>query len=193
MRPTLCLFFLFACHPAKEKSPELYGDYSSADPLADISGLPSLSGRIDTTHCDEKSEEFQTPGATSYFTGTYVLVEGEWIGREKWLLFPNEYWEAEGGETCEIVWEMTAYESELSNCLACDMALNVGGEVHLGSTNCPEGLWSDPAEQSWNATYEIATLEEETIFYYLSGTVLGEGYANEKALSFLTEPDCKWF
>ena len=118
--------FSIACQPPLEKKQSLYGEGSSDDPLADLSGLPTLTNRIDTTYCNDAAENLGGAiGATTYYTGTYVLVDGVWIGREKWLLFPNPYWSDVGGETCEVVWEMSASETELENCLACDVALSV--------------------------------------------------------------------
>ncbi len=185
-----------ACHAEKEKGLKVdhFGGLDvSADPLSDISGLPSLSSQLNPNHCDEISAELQVPGATSYFTGTYVLDNGSWIGREKWILFANEHWVEAGGETCEVVWDMTATETSLETCLACDLALFVDAEIHEGSTTCPPDLWSHEEEQVWNETYEIAVIGEETLFQYQDGKVLGEGYANERAYSFLSDPDCKWF
>ena len=191
----MTLFFIcMGCHPPLEKDTPLFGEGGSSDPFTDLAGLPSLTNRINTQFCNDAADNLGgAVGATTYFTGTYIFLDGEWIGREKWLLFPNPYWAEIGGESCEVVWEMQATETELETCLACDLALFVSGELTEASTNCPEELWNDPADMSWTEIYEIAVIENDTLFYYQSGSELGEGYANEKAYSFLSAPDCKWF
>ena len=140
------------------------------------------------------SEELQHPGATSYFVGTYLKDGSRWLGREKWILFPNAYWEASGGVPCEVSWDMEINEEELVTCLACDFALNVDATISASSTNCPQELWNSPSEQYWNATYEVLVQNGNSVFYFQStGQAFGWGYSSESAINFVSEPDCKWF
>ena len=182
------------------------------DPYFEESDLPNVLNQMDSSVCDEVSAEYpDAAGATSYFAGSYVKIDNEWHGREKWILFPNERWQniayqqwMDGDESisniaqgypCEISWDMYVQEiDELETCFACDIALSVQAEISFSSTNCPQGLWSEPSEQNWQTVYEIAKVNGSSIFYFQSnGNPFGWGYSSENALNFLSEPNCKWF
>ena len=182
------------------------------DPYFEESSIPNVLEEMDSTICDDISAEFpDVAGATSYFAGSYAKINGEWYGREKWILFPNERWQEiatiqwlEGdtslsniaqGYPCEISWDMNVQEmDEFTACPACDIALSVEATLSFSSTNCPQGLWSEPSEQNWQTVYEIASINGEAIFYFRSnGAPFGWGYSTENELNFLTEPNCKWF
>ena len=185
---------------------------ASSDPFFEESGLENILEEMDPTACDELSAEYPgLAGATGFFAGSYIKDETDWVGREKWVLFPNEEWQAlaydqwvEGDESlsniaqgypCEISWDIMVEElDEMETCLACTLAFHVSAAINVSSTNCPQGLWSEPSEQNWESIYEIAKNNNESIFYFRSnGNPFGWGYANNYALNFLSEPNCKWF
>jgi|GEM_PF-3038224 len=185
---------------------------SDQDPFFSDSDLPNIMDELDPTYCDATAAEYpNVPGATSYFVGSYIQSDTEWIGREKWILFPNESWQNAAyqqwidgdeemadiaqGYPCEISWDMRVEElEELETCLACTLAFYVQADISTSSTSCPQGLWSDPAEQNWETIYEIANANGSSIFYFRSnGNPFGWGYASDQALNFLSEPSCKWF
>jgi hypothetical protein len=188
------------------------GDGDSSDPYFDNSEIPNVLNEMDPSACDELSVEYPgLVGATSYFAGSYIRGTDGWYGREKWILYPNEEWQAlaytqwmDGDESlsniaqgypCEISWDMYVQEvDELETCFACDLGLAVQAEISFSSTNCPQGLWSEPSEQSWQNVYEIAKANGNSIFYFQSnGAPFGWGYSSDDALNFLSEPNCKWF
>ena len=175
-------------------NPNDSGNSWENDPLFEESGLPSVIDDLDEEACDSMGSQLEHPGATSYFVGTYIKEGNTWIGREKWILFPNEFWEASGGFPCEVSWDMTIQEEELITCLACDFALDVDAAISASSTNCPQDLWNSPSEQYWNTTYEVLKNNGISTFYFQSnGNAFGSGYASETAINFVSEPDCKWF
>jgi hypothetical protein len=168
---------------------------AGTDPL-ESTGLQSLGFDEDTTECESASEAVGgAAGAKSYFTGTYLRDgSGGWIGREKWILFPTELWGETDGEPCEVVWETTAYEGEVLTCLACSFALHVSAVVNEATTTCPQLLWNLEGELEWEERYEVAIIGEQALFYFQdSGSIIGEGYANSQAASFLSEASCVWF
>ena len=187
-------------------------DENSSDPYFDNSGLPNVLNDMDSSACDAMSTENPgLAGATSYFAGSYIRNADGWYGREKWVLYPNEEWQnlaytqwMDGDESlsniaqgypCEVSWDMVVQEiDELETCLACDLALAVQAEISFSSTNCPQGLWSQSTEQSWQTVYEIAKSNGSSIFYFQSnGDPFGWGYSSDYALNFLSEANCKWF
>lgn len=191
--------------------PEGTGEASS-DPFFDESGLNNVLEEMDPAACDTLAAEYPgLAGATSYFAGSYLKDSSGWVGREKWVLYPNEEWQTlsydqwmEGdqslsniaqGYPCEVSWDILVQELEdLETCLACDLALAVSATISFSSTNCPQGLWSEPSEQNWESVYEIAKTNGTSIFYFRSnGNPFGWGYAGDNALNFLSEPNCKWF
>ena len=189
------------------------GGEASSDPFFEQSGLDNVLEEMDPTACDALSAEYPgLAGATSYFAGAYIRDSSSgWVGREKWVLYPNDEWQTiaydqwmEGdqslsniaqGYPCEVSWDIRVEElEELETCLACDLALGVAATISFSSTNCPQGLWSEPSEQNWESVYEIAKTNGESIFYFRSnGNPFGWGYASDSALNFLSEPNCKWF
>ena len=170
------------------------GGPAGSDPL-ETTGLPGLELDDNTGMCDATSEEVGgAAGAKSYFSGVYLKAESGWGGREKWILFPTELWNATEGEPCEVVWESQGHEGEPLTCLACSYALHVGAEVNESTTTCPEELWNHEGDREWQESYEVAVVGETALFYFQeSGNFVGEGYANEQATSFLSEPSCVWF
>ena len=99
--------------------------HEGSDPLLN-SGLPSLEIDEGTQMCDELSDEVGgAAGAKSYFSGIYLRTESGWLGREKWILFPTELWEATEGEPCEVVWESQGDEGNPLTCLACSRQIPV--------------------------------------------------------------------
>ena len=164
------------------------------DPIFEDADIPSVLGELDDSFCDEMSEELGVPGATSYFVGTYIKQNNSWVGREKWILFPNEHWQEYGGYPCEISWDMSIEERDLVTCLACDIAMEVDASISSSSTNCPQDLWNEPSEQNWSTTYEIMLDNGSSTFYFQSsGNPFGWGYSSQTSINFVSEPDCKWF
>jgi len=184
------------------------------DPFFSGSELPNLFAEMDDSFCNSIAQEYpNVPGATSYFMGSYIDDQGEWIGREKWVLFPNETWqnialqqsqqgdESESianiaqGKPCEISWDMSVEELDsVENCASCNTAFYVQANIRAVDSNCPQDLWSGPAEQQWETTYEISIANGTSIFHFLSnGNAFGWGYSSDKAINFLSEPNCKWF
>ena len=83
---------------------------------------------------------------------------------------------------------MTAEET---SCSSCSLALAVDGQINMPETNCPEVLWSEV--EAWSTTYHINITNENAVFNFESGTLMGQGYASPTALSFLSDVDCVYF
>lgn len=156
------------------------------------SGLPDLFGSMESDFCDDVQPG--TPGATSYFVGTYLFEAGSWSGQEQWILHPTPDWSDTDGQTCYITWQMSGSEvSDSGACSSCDLSLSVSATINQRETDCPEGLWKD-SEEHWNETYDIYINGTSTIFYFHeSGDTVGQGNANDNAISFISDPSCKWF
>lgn len=157
---------------------------ADGDPAID-EDLPDVTEAIDEDVCTEYL------GATSYFYGAYTREGDDWYGEEKWLLFANEQWEAEGGADCEVVWNTVAVEGLVGACVGCDFSLTISATVDQGRTTC------DPAIAGgapWTETYDIDTVgEQASVYYHDSGTYLGAGYANDDTFNFLSDVSCLAF
>ena len=223
----LPLLFLAACQQsAKDQHTENISDTTTpqeissedenldsySEPLFGNSNLPNIMEDMDTKACLPVSENYpDTPGATSYFAGAYIKDGNSWMGREKWLLFPNQAWQEvayqqwqEGnqevsniaqGYPCEVSWDVLVTEhDEMEQCLACSLAFFVDASVNANITTCPQSLWNEVGTRDWQSNYEIASFSGNSIFYFRSsGQAFGWGYASENELNFLSEPSCKWF
>ena len=208
--------FVVACLDAnKNQEKQIISD--TDDPVDDgypfFSGseLPDLFAEMDASFCHALAQEYPgVPGATSYFIGSYLLEQEEWIGKEKWVLFPNESWQQAArqqwedgdqsmadlaqGKPCEVSWDMSVTELEVENCLSCNLAFYVQAQIQASESTCPQHLWSGPAEQQWETTYEISTNNGTSIFHFLSnGHAFGWGYSSDQAINFLSDANCKWF
>ena len=200
MRCTFLLIFAMGCSPAFNSSgvfetEKQYNDENDQyNDFFSQAGLPDLRDQMDAHYCDD--ERPGASGASSYFLGTYLLEDDEfWIGKERWYLFPTPNWiEVEDeitAEGCYVTWDLEANEGE---CINCDLTLSVVAGVNRTETNCPEGLWDNPEEEAWEATYDVDISDGETTFSFNgSGTFIGQGYASSSALSFLSEVSCAWF
>ena len=199
-----CIAFVvvLGCSPgfgqnAKEQSSGNNLDTNQQDDLFQQSGLPNVLDGMDSTYCNNVLEDElggqDIAGATSYFTGTYLLDSDGWYGREQWILHPTPAWTATNGEVCYVTWETTATQINVAGCADCDLGLSVAANINRQKTDCPEGLWKD-TEESWQVNYDIKIQGNESIFYFQeSGNVMGYGYSNDTAINFLTEPSCTWF
>ena len=155
------------------------------------SGLPDLFDSMETDFCYDVQPD--TPGATSYFVGTYIFDAGEWFGQEQWILHPTPDWTDTDGQTCYITWQMSGFETDSGACFNCDLSLSVSATINKQETDCPEGLWKG-SEEHWSETYDIHINGTDTIFYFHgSGDTIGLGNANDNAVSFITAPSCTWF
>ena len=166
-------------------------DLNQQDDIFQQSGLPDVLEGMDETYC--RDVQPGVAGATSYFTGTYLLDSEGWFGREKWILHPTPAWTATNGETCYITWETTATQADPAGCPNCDFALSVQANINRQQTDCPEGLWED-SEEIWSVSYDILIEGNSAVFYFQeSGDFLGEGYSNDNAINFLSDASCTWF
>ena len=165
-------------------------DSNNNNDIESLSGLPSLENQMEPDYCENVQPD--VAGATSYFMGTYLLDSNGWRGTEQWILHPTSSWTATHGETCYVTWEIVATETDVTGCPNCDLSLDVSGSLNRQETDCPDGLWEN--EEQWSTTYNILVDNTQAIFYFQSdGDMVGEGYANSKALSFLSEVSCSWF
>lgn len=165
-------------------------DSNNDQSFESLSGLPDLDDQMDPDYCESMQPD--VAGATSYFKGIYILDNGEWFGREEWILHPTSAWTATNGETCKVTWEINAVEKEVMGCPSCDLSLDVDAYLNSQLTDCPDGLWED--DQQWSESYNILIDGDRSIFYFKNnGEPIGEGYANAKAVNFLSEVTCSWF
>ena len=188
--------FFTACSPAFTNGVKIFdsedGTSSDDNDIFSLSGLPNLEGDMDPEHCEGVMPE--AAGATSYFLGTYIEESDGWIGKEQWILHPTSGWTSTGGETCYITWDVIAEETEILGCPTCSLALSVSAFVNRQETDCPDGLWDNPQEEQWDATYNIDTEGDSAAFSFQgSNTPVGTGYVNDTAVSFLSEVTCTWF
>lgn len=166
---------------------------SDTDTDTDLSELPDLSEGLDTTVCEDAPGYEDLAGATSYFVGLYVSAGGTWEGTERWLLYPTSEWEAAGGEACEVVWDVSASETSPESCPSCELAIDVSATVREDLSTCPAALYSD--DETWSVGYDIDLRDDGTVNVYFasSGNLLGTGYGDATAFTYLTDASCNWF
>lgn len=197
MRQLTILLFMTACSPSfGSKIGTFEGDDNSLDvngsdeDFFTQSGLPDLRDEMDSTYCENVQPN--VAGATSYFLGTYVQKTEGWVGKEQWILHPTSDWTATNGETCYVTWEVAASETDIAGCPNCDFALDVSASINRQETDCPEGLWEQ--EEQWTTLYDVMINGSDASFYFQSsGDLVGYGYSNSTAASFLSEVSCSWF
>lgn len=199
MRYLILLLISVGCSPAFNSTNTFSADkeYDNEDDefndFFSQAGLPDLRERMEPDYCDDAQPN--AAGAAGYFLGTYVQEGEGWIGKERWYLFPTPTWvEVEDDiteEGCYVTWEMEASETD---CIDCDLGLAVTAGVNRNETNCPEGLWDNPEEEQWEASYNIDIDGDTSAFYFQgSGTFIGNGYSSATAVSFLSDVSCSWF
>jgi hypothetical protein len=169
------------------EAPPQWSDMESA---LEQSGLPTVTNQMDESYCEGMQPS--TAGATSYFTGIYLLEDGEWRGFEQWILHPTSDWTNTNGQTCYVTWDTIGVETNIINCSDCELALSVTATLNESLTDCPEGLWEDELE--FNETYNIQ-LDANTsqVFFQGSGNLFGQGNSNPTAFNWIAEASCHWF
>jgi hypothetical protein len=155
----------------------------------------------DTSDCEEVEGQ-PVPGAVSYFVGSYQdQGDGTWRGTEQWVLIANDRWietetDLPAAGMCTVTWTVAASESGTTGaCAACDLGLDVSATVDLSNTDCPEGLYEDPTEMNWQASYALLTGSDGSAdwFYQSSGTPLGVGTNSGGVADYASDKSCKWF
>ncbi|HJN75446.1 MAG TPA: hypothetical protein QGF58_16070 [Myxococcota bacterium] len=161
---------------------------ADTDSDTDTDTLTDPTEGIDTTYCDTASGYEDQAGATSYYTAWYD--KADWTGTERWLLFGTSEWN--GGLDCEVVWTITATQTDANTCNSCNYGLSFDAEVDTGSTDCPSDLW-DPAP--WSYTYDVRENDDGTADFFFgdSGNQFASGYYDSTAVNWITERTCVWF
>jgi len=163
-----------------------------------VSDLHDLKAEVqrDAEGC-QMVDDISHPGAASYFYGEMQPVQGAeipmWEGREEWLLYANDAWQATGVNDCVVTWNIQAEEVEAGACAACDITVAVAATVDIARTSCPEGLWEDDA--NYAVTYDVMWDDagDSNWFFAASGNPMGTGSHSDGAMNYITERSCVWF
>lgn len=164
---------------------------------------PTAGLGIDQDCADFEVDDQPTAGWTSYFVGDFELDGDEVSGWEYWLLFPDDEgrqtsdWSSyEEGEGCRIAWEMFGSKGEPVSCGSCDFSITFDAYADAGASDCPQGLF-DSEGQDFTVTYDVRIdgdgAVQDSIVYFESGDELGRGQANDSALTYATDPECRFF
>ena len=153
-----------------------------------IAALPDLTGDFDDSIC----EDGFGAGATSYYVGAFETDGSSWSGTETWYLFSNSDWEAEDGEDCVVVWDITGLDAAIGACSGCEYAVEISASLDRSTTTCPAGLYT--GDETYSVTYDVDVAgDTATVYFNSSGSKLGVGYANDTAFNYVTDAACKWF
>ena len=157
----------------------------------DDTGLPDLQTEMDASVCENTNG---IPSATNYIVGTYIENNQQWEGKEIWFVLPNTDLQESGFVTCQVSWNITVRNVTDPDCDQCDLDWIVEGEVNHQETTCPQTVWDGPNDTSWSSHYGVDIQKDQSTFYFQSSEQdFGWGFANNRAMNFITEPSCSWF
>ena len=144
-------------------------------------------------------------GADSHFAGSLNVSGNTVTGDERWILYTNPKWAERGGKDCEIVWSITGTKGPPPpTCGSCSYSVSFKASPDMSRSNCPEEMMlgrkaptgetvggeAVPFEQSYGVQ---VSGEKATVYFAKSGKRLGEGYANDSAVVWVSDHQCKWF
>ena len=158
------------------------------------SALPDLSQGLETGSCGRGPGN---EGADSHFLGSFQVRGAQVTGTERWLLHANDkllaskLWNA--GTDCEVRWMLTGTTVPPQHCGDCDLGLQLQASVDLTGSTCPEDMVK--REKSFQVRYDVRRGADGVAHFYFasSGKLLGQGYHQGDALTYVTQHQCKWF
>lgn len=174
----------------------------AAQPAAGAEDLPDVTEGLVKGQCNNGPGN---EGADSHFAGTLRFSGSTVTGDERWILFTNPKWAARGGKDCEIVWSVQGSKTPAPpTCGACSYGVQFRATPDLSRSTCPEEMMlgrkaptgetvggeAVPFEQSYGVQ---VTGDKAKVVFAKSGKHLGEGYANDAALVWVSDHQCKWF
>lgn len=133
------------------------------------------------------------PTATTYYVGEFHMDDcGTVMGRETWVLYPNDTWAELGGEQCRIVWAVSGLRED--RVTIGNYSLNLTMTEIEDESDCDDiPDFQDLYDPTFSVTYDVATAGDASTFYFMSGTVLGTGEANANHVTYTSEVNCKLF
>lgn len=163
---------------------EVVDPYDLPDPWATVEGHEH--------DCeDQPLYDPDVPTATSYFVGEFHFDEcGTVYGKETWVLYPNQRWLDTGGKQCQVVWSVTGTKEE--RVTIGNYSLNLGMTVDEAASDCTDIPYFD-YEDVFAVVYDVAVQGDASTVYFTSGTVLGEGTANNNHVTYVSGMNCKLF
>ena len=171
-------------------------------PSSGATGLPDVTQGLVKGQCDNGPGN---EGADSHFAGSLRFSGDAVTGDERWILFTNPKWAARGGKDCEIVWSIQGSKTPAPpTCGACSYGVQFKATPDLSRSTCPEEMMlgrkaptgetvggeAVPFEQSYGVQ---VTGDKARVVFAKSGKHLGEGYASDSALVWVSDHQCKWF
>ena len=186
--------------PAVEQAPPAATTSTAgADPAA---SLPKVTEGLVKGQC---SNGPGAEGADSHFAGTMRFDGDRVTGDERWILFTNPKWASRGGKDCEIVWSIEGSKTPApATCGQCAYGVRFKATPDFSHSNCPDEMMNGhkaPTGETvggeavaFEQTYGVQlTGDKARISFAKSGKHLGEGYANDGALVWVSDHQCKWF
>jgi hypothetical protein len=197
----VALLFLLACprEPADDDG-EVAGGKDSGEPgdagdsgAGDTEPLPDVLADMERSaeDCQEMGGSPDVQGAKLYYWGEFLGDEASgWKGEERWYLFVNDAWRAEGGADCVVSYVETATRGSAGACSGCDLGLQVQATLDASATDCPEGIYR--GYDTMTETYGVARATDGTAAWHFagSGDAFGAGYWNDAGLNYLAEYGC---
>ncbi len=185
--------------PAEEAPSTTAAEAPATDPAA---SLPNVAEGLVKGQCNNGPG---AEGADSHFASTLRLAGNAVTGDERWILYTNPKWAAKGGKDCEIVWSITGTKTAAPpTCGSCSYGVSFKASPDMSRSNCPEEMMlGRKAPTGETVGGEAVAFEQSygvqvsgdraTVYFAKSGKRLGEGYANDAAVKWVSDHQCKWF
>ena len=168
------------------------------DPFAD------LTKNLVSGQCEKG-----TPGADGWFVGDFRIAEdGAVTGSERWLLFPNKVWAAQGVQACEIEWAVSGRLSAPGACPSCALHFSFHAVADKEGSKCPKELLYGRdgsyvgydgkiggEAQDFNQQYDVEIAPDGTavVKFGKSGREVGKGIYVDGRLGYITHHQCKFW
>lgn len=170
-------------------------DSGAVDPQSE----QALWNRIDAHACDtikftSDSGAVALSDAASYFLGSFKKgADGNWTGREYWLLYATPDWQKNNGKDCRVVWNATVTEAATSTCATCEKAATVKADIDKTETTCAPELYK--GQETYTVTYEVDIAADggAEFFFSKSKKSLGTGFSKSDATGYLSANKCLYF
>ncbi len=163
------------------------GNDTGGDSLPDV--LAEMERNADD--CQEMGGSPEVQGAKLYYWGEFNGSEATgWTGEERWYLFVNDAWAAEGGKDCVVSYSVTAESGSRGACGDCDIGMVVDASLSESETDCAVGVYR--GYESMTETYGVALGGDGVATWHFtgSGDEFGSGYWADEGLNYLAEYGC---
>jgi len=129
-------------------------------------------------------------------------------GSERWLLYPNKAWAAQGVQACEVRWAVTGRLSEPGACSSCALHFSFRAVADKEGSACPKELLygRDGSYTGYNGKiggeandfsqqYDVDVAADGTavVKFAKSGREVGRGVYVDGRLGYMSTHQCKFW